>query len=134
VNRFLTVSAFSAVLLLVCGAFLFWFGDKEIFTPPPHAVAESFFRELETGRYSRALPYLSEQLSSKTSEKDLHLLALHLEVSLGRAIDVRGEDYSRENDEAQAKASITTKSGKYILTVECVWENGVWVISEFPKL
>ena len=61
--------------------------DRTMFVPPPEAVAESFMRQLATGRYARALPYLSDDLAARTTPDTLRALTDRLQNRTGKILD-----------------------------------------------
>ncbi|HVE71783.1 MAG TPA: hypothetical protein VNI54_10470 [Thermoanaerobaculia bacterium] len=90
-------------------------GDRELFVPPPDAVAEGFVREVITGRYSRAQEYLSEP----RPEKELRALR----ETLGHdPTEVEAEVISRTDEEALVNVRTTEAAVALALEFEGEWK------------
>jgi hypothetical protein len=107
-------------------------GDGHILVPAPEAAGEGFLREVETERFSRALPYLSEQLRSSVDEEDLRQLLISLEQRHGSIEDVRGDESTIDGDRAGAVVTIKTDSGEVPLRLHLRREKHLWKISVLP--
>jgi hypothetical protein len=93
-TRFLYVVLALAALIGLSALAVERLGDRELFVPPPDAVAEGFVREVITGRYARAQEYLSsprpeeelqslrELLGEDPSEVEAELVARNDEQAL----------------------------------------------------
>jgi hypothetical protein len=126
------------VLALALGAFavlVFGLGDATIFVSPPEAVVEGFTRQLATGRYERALPFLSEDLAARTGPDQLRALTERLKSRTGEITDVRGEPGWIQGDRAEATVALKTESaGESKLKFPLSRQEGTWSIDGLEAL
>ena len=123
------VLALVAVVLGTLAGVVFELGDRTIFVAPPEAVAEGFVRQLASGRYDRAVPYLSTRLAEHVDSGALKTSTERLEARTGEILDVRGEPGSIDGDRASARVRLKTESaGEVELALPLVREEGVWSI------
>lgn len=109
-------------------------GDRSVLVPPPEAVAEGFVRQLETGRYSRAIPYLAADLASRTTPDTLRILYESLQARAGRIHEIRGDRERVGEDRAVALALLRTETGPDTLRFPMRREHGVWSIESIEPL
>jgi len=102
-------------------------GDATLLVPPPEVVAESFYRQIESGRYDRARPLLSERQQVTTDS--LRRLHEALERRSGPIEHVEGLAASRADTAAVARVELRASSGTSVLRVELVRERRLWKIS-----
>jgi hypothetical protein len=117
-NQLLAIAISFALVLGATALAVDRFHDRELFVPPPDAVAEGFVRAVVCGRYEPARAYLNEP--SSVSEKELRAL----DESLGEAWDVEAKLIS--HDDARAVADVRV-SGAKALALELVFD-GEWKI------
>jgi hypothetical protein len=108
-------------------------GDKGTFVPPPESVSESFVRQLTTGRYDRALPFLSRQAAAATDVEALNVLARDLDQSVGGVESVEGEQGDVKGRIAQARARVRGPGAEAIITFALVRELGLWRIDGWTR-
>jgi hypothetical protein len=131
--------AFLWVVLVCClalgliGGAVFGVNDKETFVAPPEAVVEGFVRALVSGRYSRAVPHLSQSAAATTSEAELRNFANEIKTSV-KVLEVKGEPVALEGENAQAVAIVRTTSGERRVAFLLVREDGVWSIEKFESI
>lgn len=112
---FAVVIAF-ALLLGASALAVDGFHDRELFVPPPDAVAEGFVRAVVCGRYEPARAYLAE--SSSMSEQDLRAL----DESLGDAWNVEAKVVSRDDVRAVANVRVSGAEQANVVEFELVFE------------
>lgn len=96
------------------------FGDRELFVPPPDAVAEAFVRETITGRYVRAREYLADPESM--TDDDVRALEQNIESWVGEATEVEAEVLSRTDDRALANVRVSSGKGSQSLSFTLVFD------------
>ena len=106
------------------------FDDRQLFTPPPDAVAEGFMREVVTRRLDRALNYLPD---SNAETEPLRLLADSIEERLGHVDDVQAETITSTDDEALVRVTLRSAKGSATLVVKTVWEKGGWKAADVTQ-
>jgi hypothetical protein len=132
-NTVLRVIGVLAVALGIIGAVIHGGGDRQLLTPPPEAAVEGFVREVVSGRYANATPYLSDRLSERVSEAELRAARKSLEARFGKIEDVRGDEGRMQADRASALAALKTyRSGWRSLRFGLVYREGVWKIDALP--
>jgi len=92
-------------------------GDRELFTPPPDAVAESFVHEVMTRRWDQAQEYLAEPVPQSELEA--------LQSRLGEVQNIESEITSRDDQ----RASVEVKVKEQTLTIALEWREGEWRVS-----
>lgn len=90
------------------------FGDRDLFVPPPDAVAEGFIRETLTGRYTRAKHALREPES--VSEQDLRDLEKRIEADVKEASEIEASVVSRDDERALVTVRISSSEGSHAAT------------------
>lgn len=95
--------------------------DRELFTPPPDAVAEAFTREVIAKRWDQAREYLAEPVAQPALEE------LQSQLEEGENVDC--ELTSRDDE----KASVEVRVGKKTLAMEVEWREGEWEVARFPQ-
>jgi hypothetical protein len=134
-NTILGVLLAITLTLGLLAGIVFGLGDRTMFVPPPEAVAESFMRQLTTGRYARALPYLSDDLAARTTPDTLRALTDRLQNRTGKILNVRGDPVSISGDQAEANATLKTKAaGEPAFNFKLTRQEGVWKISDIGSL
>jgi hypothetical protein len=109
------------------------YGDRQLLTPPPDAVLESFIRQVSEGRYDMAVKYLSGSLAATTGANTLRAW---FEPQRERFGDVNGVDaqIDRMNQErAYARAIVEAERGSLVLKAPFVWEFGGWRVAALPE-
>ena len=104
------------------------FGDRELFTSPPDAIAEEFYREIVTHRFARAAPLLAEPVDPE----GLRPLAAAIESRLGRVHDVSAEIVSRTDSRARVTVRLRSKDGSEAIPVSLRFERGEWKLIQSP--
>lgn len=92
------------------------FHDRELFVPPPDAVAEGFVRAVVCGRYEQARPFLVEP--SSMTEEELRAL----DASLGDAWTVEAKVISRDDAHARAEVQVSGPDHSNTVALELVFE------------
>jgi hypothetical protein len=110
-KNLLSIPLLIAAGLLLTAGVLHGLRDRSIFTAPPDAVTEGFVRELETGRYPRAIPYMTRELRADADEKRLAAYIEQIERRTGKIEDVSGELEWIGEDSASARAVLHLPSG-----------------------
>lgn len=127
------VGALSVTMALALAAIAFFVcqrGDSGAFVPPPESVVERFMNEMAGGRWSRAIPYLSDRLEAQASVDTMRTLALSFDRQHGRIVDVGGEPGWIVGDGAFARARVRTPTGEVVQPFGLVRERGLWGIDE----
>jgi hypothetical protein len=108
----------SFLLIGATGVAVSQFDDREIFVPPPDAVAEGFAREIVTKRWARARPYLTRDASDK------ELAALHKawEERVGEPTTIEAETISRDRDRALVNVRLQSAKGSEAVAFGLVFE------------
>lgn len=109
----------SAALALLLAAGLFaveLLDDRELFVPPPDAVAEGFTREVMTKRYDRARAYLLEPESVSNDQLEA------LQQRLGEPQNVETETVGRNSDEATVEVKLKETSFTVPLAFDDEWK------------
>jgi hypothetical protein len=116
-----------AAALAVVAIAVFGLGDGRTTVSPPEAVAESFVRALERGRFPQAHKYLSSADRPRISAARLAEVTARLQSRIGRIEDVRGEEGWLAGDDAEAAAVVKTqRSGDVRLPLRFHREMGEW--------
>ena len=110
-----------AALVGVCAAAVHGFDDRELFVSPPDAVAEGFYREVITKRWSRAEEYLLQPVP----QKDLEQLA----EKLGDIDDVSARTGSRDDDWANVFVTLESPRGDIEVGTVVRWNGNEWKVS-----
>jgi hypothetical protein len=114
---------------------VFGLGDRQILVSPPEAKVEGFVRELNTKRYERALPYLSDELATHVDVDKLKTLTARLKGRVGEIADVRGEPGWMKGDKAEATAEMETeRAGTVTLKFGLTRQQGEWAIDGLNDL
>ncbi|MGH9196641.1 MAG: hypothetical protein ACRD1T_12970, partial [Acidimicrobiia bacterium] len=87
----------------------------------------------ETGRFSRALPYLSESSQTSTSIQELKQWISAVEQKSGKIQDVKGQGNSIGPERAEAQVLIRTAGGRSELRFNLLREHALWKIAHLPK-
>jgi hypothetical protein len=124
------ITAAVALAAAAVALFVIQRGDVGTFVPPPEAVVEGFMKEMASGRYSRAIPYLSDRLEAQASADTLRTLALGFERQHSRIEDARGEPGWIVGNRAFARARVKTPGGEVVQPFGLVRERGLWGIDE----
>ena len=103
-------------------------GDAGVMVPPPESVAESFFRQVETGRYSRAKPFLARELADSTPDGELERLLRELERRAGRIEKIHGDSARHDGRGATAFMTIAGSRDTVELELRLRREQRVWKI------
>jgi hypothetical protein len=101
---------------------------------PPQDVVEGFVRELVTGDFDRAMPYLRNDLATQTHPVSLEIWAANLESVIGPIHDIRGEVEWTSRHRAQARAVLATASREVTISFHLVLEDGHWSIADVTPL
>lgn len=112
-RHLLSVLAAAAVLVAASALAVEQFEDRELFVPPPEAVAEGFIREVITGRYSRAREYLQERESM--SEDQLRALEQEIESRTGDPTEVEAETVTRDDQRALVTVRVSSAQGSHAM-------------------
>ena len=118
-RHLLAVVAAAAVLIGATALAVGPFDDRELFVPPPDAVAEGFVREVITGRYVRAQPYLVEPMP----EEELRALR----ARAGDPSQVEAEVVSRTDERALVTVRVASGESSEALAFALVFD-GEWKI------
>lgn len=133
------MNGLAAMVAVICAvlaalAFAVAAGDRAMLVPPPESVSESFIRQLASGRYDRALPFLSRHAAASADLARLETLATELEQEVGGIEQVSAELLGMKSDLAEARASVRggaqTEAG---ITFALVREQGLWKIDGWSR-
>lgn len=100
--------------------------DRDLFVPPPEAVAEGFTREVMTKRWARARQYLVEP--EAMSDDELESLQQSLENRVGEPIEIEAEEGDRERENARVQVRLSSARGSETVTYELVFDDE-WKVS-----
>jgi hypothetical protein len=114
--------------LLICGAFVILFKDRTILVPPPEQASESFFKQVQMKRYSRAIPLLSSELERKVTPELLIQLKREVEARVGTIEKVQGKESIINGNSATSVAEVQGTEGSINISVTLVREQGVWKV------
>lgn len=132
-RSFLSVLGAMVVTLALLAGVVLGLGDSSVMVPPPESVAEGFARELETGRFARALPYLSTELEARVGEEELRAASEQLRARAGEVLDVKGEPVSQHGGSATARVTLKTRNnGEISFDLHLTREKGLWTIADLP--
>lgn len=107
------------------------FGDRELFVPPPDAVAEGFIRETLAGRYARAKPYFAEPESVR--ERDLRALEQRIEAEVQEVSEVEASVVSRDDERALVTVRVSSSSGSHASSWSLMFD-GEWKIVRLSEV
>lgn len=110
-----------AALIGITAAAVHAFDDRELFVPPPDAVAEGFYREVIAKRWSRAQEYLLEPVPEEELEK--------LAESLGEIDNVSAHTGSRDDDWANVFVTLESARGAVEVGTVVRWNGDEWKVS-----
>ena len=127
-RRLVAVLATMLALVGISSAATSLFGDRELFTSPPDAIAEEFFRQIVTHRFERAVPLLAEPVDPHT----LRPLAAGIESRLGEVGQISAELVSRTETEARVTVQLRSKEGSETIPVSLQFERGEWKLIQSP--
>ena len=105
-RKLLAILFAAALLIGVTAVAVEQFGDRELFVPPPDAVAEGFVREVVTKRWDRARAYLENP--EAVSNAQLEALQRSWERTVGDPSTIEAKTVRR--DDAQAVANVEMQS------------------------
>lgn len=125
-RKLFTTAVVVVSTLALCGAVIFILKDNSTLVPPPEVVSESFFKQLQMKRYSRAIPLLEKSLHSEVTPYVLSELAQEIEAGTGEIQRVTGKKGLIDGDSAEASVEIKGKLGSSNLPVQLVRQQGVW--------
>ena len=128
-----TLGATAAALGLIA-AVVFGGHDRSTFVPAPHAVAESFAREISTRRFELALTYLSASTRRVETPSTIERRFEEALNGAGTVNAVVAETVGMNEDHATAQAVIDGDRGRFIVALTLVRENGLWRIDGLPDL
>jgi hypothetical protein len=114
--------------LFLCGIILMYFKDRTTLVPPPEQVSESFFKQIQLKRYSRAIPLLSSNLERKVTSYVLTELKREIEARIGAIEKVKGKEGIIKGDFASASAEVQGKEGSVDIPVKLLRQQGVWKV------
>ena len=120
-----------AVLLGIVWTAVFPLGDTGILVSPPEAVAEQFFRSLQTRRYEQARAQLASELRTRTAADDLRRLHRDLETRVGRIEEVEGEKGAAPEE---AHCRLKTERGRVRVTLPFERTSGEWHVRDLTAL
>jgi hypothetical protein len=90
-------------------------GDRELFVPPPDAVAEGFVREVVAGRYAQARTYLANPESM--SDADVRQFENAIESWIGgEPSEVDAEVVSHDDTQALTTVHLSSARGSQALS------------------
>lgn len=120
--------------LLLTAAVIFGLGDSDTLVPPPDSVVEGFVRQVISGRYDRAIPYLSREAAAQMNTGPLKQLKERLDSRAGKVLNVQGEPGIRKDERAEAIAKLQTRNGEIALRFDLIREEGVWSIQRWESI
>ena len=126
-----TLAAIGLALAIVAGSIAA--GDRQLFVPPPEAVAENFVRELVMGRYDLAAKYLRSDLRRSIGARGLRERFAPMRSTLGAINGVDAEPEFMSSDHAAAHASVDAQHGHASISLRFTREYGLWVVSEIQN-
>lgn len=122
----------TAVLIGASAAAVGPMGDREVFTPPPEAVAEGFFRAVMNSRYDQARAYLTDP--EGTSNEALRSLEVRVESAIGDVHDVKADLVSRTDQSALVNVRLKSAHGSEATGTALEWRDGEWrVVLQRPS-
>ena len=116
-------------LLFVCGLLIVFLNDRTVLVPPPEQVSESFFKQIQMKRYSRAFPLLEGSLKEEVTPYVLNELRREVETRIGTIEKVKGEKGVINGDSASAIAQLKGEQGHLPIEVNLVRQQGVWKVN-----
>jgi hypothetical protein len=120
-----------ALCLAIVWTAVFVLGDTRILVSPPEAVAEQFFRSLQTRRYEQGRAQLAPDLRAKTTADDLRRLHDDLETRVGRIENVEAEKAAALDS---AHCLLETERGRARVTLPFERTKGEWHIRDLDGL
>jgi hypothetical protein len=129
----LPACAVIASALLLVAAAVFGAGDRAMLVPPPDAVAESFVRELVTGRYDLATKYLESAVRRRLGADGLRRRYEPMRRSLGKIDQVEADMEFIDGERAGARARVEGDAGTAAMAMRFGREYGLWVVSDLPE-
>ena len=121
---FAALLGIAAVVGLTAAA-VYAFDDRELFVPPPDAVAEGFYREVVTKRWSRAQTYLLEPVE----EEQLRHLEEQLSGRLGEVTKIDSRTGSRDSEWANVFVTLESARGAVEVGTVVRWNGDEWKVS-----
>lgn len=128
-HRLLFTGLILICCLFVCGILILLFKDRTILVPPPEQVSESFFKQVQMKRYSRALPLLEVSLKREVTPYVLSELRREVESKIGTIQKVKGEKGFINGDTASATAQLKGEKKSMQIEVRLMRQQGVWKVS-----
>jgi hypothetical protein len=125
--RLLGILLITALLMGASAAAVGPMRDREIFTPPPEAVAEGFMREVMSNRYDQARAYLVK--SDAVSNDVLGEMEHQVEGAIGDVHDVKSELASRTDNRALVVVRMKSAQSSDARGVALEWEDGEWKVA-----
>lgn len=106
------------------------FRDRELFVPPPDAVAEAFFRALTGKRFDQARDYVAHP--ERVRVDDLKVIGESIENRIGRVHDVKATVLDRNDRNAAVMVRLRSATGSDERTVQVTWSDGRWAVVQSP--
>ena len=128
-----TLGVTGAALILIA-AVVFGGHDRSTFVPAPHAVAESFAREISAGRFELALTHLSASTRRVETPSTIERRFEEALNGAGTVNSVAAEMVEMIGDHATTQAVIEGHRGRVVFALTLVRENGLWRIDGLPDL
>lgn len=113
------------MLIGISAAAVHAFGDRELFVSPPDAVAEGFYREVVTKRWSRAQEYLLEP----GPDEQLQQLEKSIDARLGRVTNVGARIGSRDDEWANVYVTLESARGAIEVGTVVRWNGNEWKVA-----
>ncbi len=118
----------TGLLIGAAAAAIHGFGDRELFVPPPDAVAEGFMREVTMKRFDQASSYLAD---SGSTHFDLPGLARNIERTHGYVDDINARTITSTKGRAVVRVQLRSALRTDSMAVTTVWEGHGWKVDSF---
>ena len=119
----------AAVWAAVAGGY-----DRGFLVPTPDAAAESFTRQITTGRTALALHALATPVARVETPETLRVRFAPLFSRTGKVNTVEAEQLSMQQDHALARVHVVGDDGRVSFEVGLVRESYLWKIEKLPAL
>ena len=130
-RRLFGITIAMALLIGVTALAIEQFGDRELFVPPPDAIAEAFVREVMTKRWDRARDYLAQPES--VSDEQLEALEKSWEARVGNPTKIEAETITHDVSRALANVRMQSARGSEAVAIALRFDDE-WKIVHTPAV
>ena len=106
--------------------------DRGFLVPPPEAAAESFARQITTGRNELALHALATSVAPVENPETLRMRFAPLFAATGKVNRVEAEQLSMFQDHARARVEIVGDDGHVTFELGLIRESHLWKVETLP--